>query len=38
MPDMAGQVIDMDEAPIDQAPEYGAAAKEAQAAGLTPGF
>ena len=38
MPDMAGQVIDMDEAPVDQAPEYGAAAKEAQAAGLTPGF
>ena len=33
MPDMAGQVVE-----LDDAPEYGAAAKEAQEAGLTPGF
>ena len=37
-PTMAGTVIDTDEAPVDQAPEYGAAAKKAQAAGVTPSF
>ena len=33
MPDMAGQVVE-----LDDAPEYGADAKKSQEAGLTPGF